>query len=135
MLIKEKRGQSLQLEAIAPKASIPGGGSDPPGGAILVVVMMVVVVVMVPPPMMMMVVVMMVPPPMMMMVVVMIGEPRFAACRLLGLARFISHQRRHGVGNGIEKFPIACRRRELGRLRGRRGLRAARRTQGRCRSE
>ena len=97
--------------------------------------MMVVVVVMVPPPMMMMVVVMMVPPPMMMMVVVMIGEPRFAACRLLGLARFVGHQRRHGVGNRIEKFPIACRRRELGRLRRCRSLRAACRSQGCCRSE
>jgi hypothetical protein len=84
--------------------------------------------------MMMVVVVVMVPPPMMMMMVMMVGEPRFAACRLFG-PRFVGHQRRHGVGNRIEKFPIACRRRELGRLRGCRGLGAACRSQGRCRSE
>ena len=129
--LKEKRGQSLQLEAIAPNALIAGTRSRPPGGSILVVVMVVVVMMMVPPPMMMVVV--MVPPPMMM--VMMVGEPRFAACRLFGRPRFVGHQRRHGVGNGIEKFPIACRRRELGRWRGCRRLRAACRSQGRCRSE
>jgi hypothetical protein len=97
--------------------------------------MMVVVMPPPPPVMMMMVVMVMIVPAPPVMLVMMVGELRFAACRLLGLARFVGRQRRHGVGDRIEKFPIACCRRELGRLRRRRGLRAANRGQGGCRSE
>jgi hypothetical protein len=99
---------------------------------------MVVVVVMpaAPPMMMMMVVVMVMPsPPPAMMVVMMVGELRFTACPRLGLLPFVRHERSQSIGHRIEKLPIACRRRDLGRLRGRGSLHAARGGEGSRRPE
>ena len=93
--------------------------------ATLVIVMVVVVMmVMMPAPPVMVVMVMPVPPPAMMMVM-MVGELRFTAGRRLGVLPFVRHERGQGIRDRIEKLPIACRRRGLGRLRGRRGLGAA----------
>jgi hypothetical protein len=99
--------------------------------------MVVVVMVMMPAPPMMVVVVMMVMPvaPPAMMVVMMVGDLRFTACPRLGVLPFVRHECRQGIGDRIEKLPIACRRRDLGRLRGRRGLGAACSGQGSRRPE
>jgi hypothetical protein len=95
---------------------------------------MVVMVVMMSPPMMMMVVMMVMPvPPPAVMVVMMFGELRFTASRRLGALRFVTDERGQSIGDRIEKLPIACRRRGLGRLRRRGSLRPAHRGQGgRC---
>jgi hypothetical protein len=89
------------------------------------VVVVVMMMVMMPAPPMMVVMVMPVPPPAMMMMVMMVGELRFTAGRRLGVLPFVRHERGQGIRDRIEKLPIACRRRGLGRLRGRRGLGAA----------
>jgi hypothetical protein len=63
----------------------------------------------------------------------MVGELGFTACPRPGLLPFVGHERRQSIGHRIEKLPIACRRRDLGRLRRRRSLRAARGGEGsRC---
>jgi hypothetical protein len=90
--------------------------------------MMVMVMVMMPavPPMMMVVMMMVMPvPPPAMMMVMMVGELRFTACPRLGVLCFVHHERGQGIGDRIEKLPIACRRCGRGRLRRCRGLRAA----------
>jgi hypothetical protein len=88
--------------------------------------MVVMVVMPVAPPMVMVVVMMVMPvPPPAMMMVMMVGELRFTAGRRLGVLPFVRHERGQGIRDRIEKLPIACRRRGLGRLRGRRGLGAA----------
>jgi len=86
---------------------------------------MVVMVMMPAPPMMMVVVMVMPVPPPAVMVVMMVGELRFTAGRRFGVLPFVGHERGQGIRDRIEKLPVACRRRGLGRLRRRRGLGAA----------
>jgi hypothetical protein len=101
-----------------------GGVPRPPRCTTLVIVM--VVMMPVAPPMMMVVVVMVMPvAPPAMMVVMMVGDLRFTAGRRLGVLPFVRHERGQGIGDRIEKLPIACRRCGRGRLRRCRGLRAA----------
>jgi hypothetical protein len=80
------------------------GWPRPPRCTTLVIVMMVMVMVIMPA----------VPP---MMMVMMVGELRFTAGPRLGVLRFVRHERGQGIGDRIEKLPIACRRRGLGQLR------------------
>jgi hypothetical protein len=96
--------------------------------------MVVMVVMPVAPPMVMVVVMMVMPvPPPAMMMVMMVGELRFTAGPRFGVLPFVGHERGQGIGHRIEKLAIACRRRDLGRLRGRGSLRAARGGEGsRC---
>ena len=92
-------------------AAVAGGVLRPPRCTALVVVMVVMMVMPVPPPAMM--------------VVMMLGELRFTAGRRLGVLPFVRHEGGQRIRDRIEKLPIACRRRDLGRLRGRCGLGAA----------
>ena len=86
---------------------------------------MVMVMMPVAPPMMVVVVMVMPVAPPAMMVVMMVGDLRFTAGRRLGVLPFVRHERGQGIGDRIEKLPIACRRCGRGRLRRCRRLRAA----------